>query len=76
VGVDAVTETAIIDVLKSLRNAGKTGVVVHHDLQTVSEYFDWGLLLNVRKIAMGPISDVMTDENLKLAYGGRTAFTT
>jgi manganese/zinc/iron transport system ATP- binding protein len=76
VGVDAVTETTIIEVLKRLRGAGKTVVVVHHDLQTVTKYFDWGLLLNVRKIAMGPISDVMTDENLKLAYGGRTAFPT
>ncbi len=74
VGVDAVTETAIVTVLKSLRDQGKTVVVVHHDLQTLADYFDWGLLLNVRKIAMGPIKEVITTDNLKLAYGGRTAY--
>lgn len=40
-GVDATTEVAIINILKELRKAGKTVVVVHHDLQTVPEYFDW-----------------------------------
>ena len=74
VGVDAVTETAIVTVLKSLRDLGKTVVVVHHDLQTLADYFDWGLLLNVRQIAIGPIKKVMTSANLKLAYGGRTAY--
>ncbi len=74
VGVDAVTETAIVTVLKSLRDLGKTVVVVHHDLQTLADYFDWGLLLNVRQIAIGPIKQVMTSANLKLAYGGRTAY--
>jgi manganese/zinc/iron transport system ATP- binding protein len=73
-GVDATTERAIIALLKELREAGKTVVVVHHDLQTVSEYFDWVTLLNVRCIASGPVNDVFTDENLRLAYGGRVAF--
>ena len=74
VGVDAVTESAIVDLLKTLRDQGKTVIVVHHDLQTLEDYFDWGLLLNVRKIAVGPVKEVMTTENLKLAYGGRTAY--
>ena len=74
VGVDAVTEKAIVELLKELRRQGKTVVVVHHDLQTLKEYFDWAFLLNVRQIALGPVEEVMTDENLKLAYGGRTAF--
>ena len=46
------------------------------DLQTLTDYFDWVSLLNVRQIASGPISDVLTDENLKLTYGGRSAFLT
>ena len=76
VGVDAVTEKTIIQLLKELRNQSKTVVVVHHDLQTLTDYFDWVSLLNVRQIASGPISDVLTDENLKLTYGGRSAFLT
>lgn len=69
-GVDATTERAIIEILRTLRAAGKTVVAVHHDLQTVAEYFDWVTLLNVRKIASGPVSEVFTEENLRLTYGG------
>ncbi len=72
-GVDATTERAIISILRSLRSAGKTVLVVHHDLQTVSNYFDEILLLNVRRIASGPVSEVFTDTNLGLTYGGRIA---
>ncbi len=75
-GVDATTERAIVDLLKELRAQGKTVLAVHHDLQTVPEYFDWVLLLNVRRIASGPVSEVFTDENLRAAYGGRVGFLT
>jgi manganese/zinc/iron transport system ATP- binding protein len=70
-GVDAPTERAIIDVLDDLADAGKTIIVVHHDLQTIPEYFDQVLLLNVRAIDSGPVSTVFTDENLRLTFGGR-----
>lgn len=70
-GVDAKTERAIVGVLRELRAAGKTVVVVHHDLETVPEYFDWVFLLNVRRIAVGPVAEVFTDENLRITYGGR-----
>lgn len=73
-GVDATTERAIVTLLQELRSAGKTVVVVHHDLQTVPEYFDWVAMLNVRRIACGPVGDVFTDENLRKAYGGKVAF--
>ncbi len=73
-GVDAVTERAIVTLLQELRAAGKTVVVVHHDLQTVPEYFDQVALLNVRNIASGPVDQVFNEENLRLAYGGRVAF--
>ncbi len=73
-GVDATTEKAIVALLQELRREGKTVVVVHHDLQTVSEYFDWVTLLNVRKIASGPVSEAFTEANLRQAYGGRIAF--
>jgi manganese/zinc/iron transport system ATP- binding protein len=73
-GVDATTERAIVTLLQALRASGKTVVVVHHDLQTVPEYFDWVMLLNVRRIASGPVDQVFTEENLRLTYGGRIAF--
>ncbi|PIE99137.1 MAG: manganese ABC transporter ATP-binding protein [Treponema sp.] len=74
-GVDAATELAIINLLKELKAKGKTLMVVHHDLQTVPEYFDRVLLMNVRTIAEGKVDDVFTRENLRLAYGGRIATT-
>ena len=70
-GVDAPTERAIVDVLDGLAMHGKTILVVHHDLQTVPEYFDHVLLLNVRGIASGPVEEVFTEENLRLTFGGR-----
>lgn len=73
-GVDAATEKAIIKILKELRDEGKTVIVVHHDLQTVNEYFDWVTLLNVRKIASGPVKEVFTAENLRKTYGGHLSF--
>jgi len=73
-GVDATTERAIVTLLQELRTTGKTVVVVHHDLQTVPEYFDWVTLLNVRRVASGPVGEVFTEQNLRLAYGGRVAF--
>ncbi len=73
-GVDATTERAIIDLLRQLQREGKTVVVVHHDLQTLPEYFSSVLLLNVRRIAAGPVEEAFTDENLRRTYGGRISF--
>lgn len=71
VGVDAATEGAIIELLREMRRRGKTVIVVHHDLGTVQDYFDWVLLLNLRMIAFGPIEEVFTDTLLQQTYGGR-----
>ncbi|MGH9173304.1 MAG: metal ABC transporter ATP-binding protein [Vicinamibacterales bacterium] len=72
-GVDAATERAIVAVLRDLKAAGRTALVVHHDLQTVPEYFDDVLLLNMRLIAAGPVETVFTPENLRKTYGGKLA---
>lgn len=70
-GVDAATEKAIADLFSRLQDQRKTVIAVHHDLQTVPEYFSWCLLLNLRLIGVGPVRDVFTAENLQMAYGGR-----
>jgi manganese/zinc/iron transport system ATP- binding protein len=70
-GVDAATERAIIDVLKLLKSDGKAVVAVHHDLSTVRDYFDHVFLINVRRIAEGPVETAFTAENLNATYGGR-----
>jgi manganese/zinc/iron transport system ATP- binding protein len=70
-GVDAATERAIVDILRGMKDRGKTAVVIHHDLQTVPEYFDYVVLLNMRVVAHGPVAEVFTSENLQKTYGGR-----
>lgn len=72
-GVDAATEAAILSLLRSLRDTGRTALVVHHDLETVRDYFDEVLLLNVRLVAAGPVSRVFTAANLRQTYGGKLA---
>lgn len=73
-GVDAATERAIMTLLAELKEKEKTVLVVHHDLQTAEDYFDWILLLHLRKIAFGPAENVFTIENLQKTYGGRLTF--
>jgi manganese/zinc/iron transport system ATP- binding protein len=70
-GVDAATEAAIMKLLQDLRAAGKTVLVVHHDLQTAREYFDMLILLNMRLVAFGPTEQVFTPQLLQNTYGGR-----
>jgi manganese/zinc/iron transport system ATP- binding protein len=69
--VDAATEQAIVEILREMRAAGKTALVIHHDLHTVADYFDSVVLLNMRVVAQGPTGTVFTKENLERTYGGR-----
>ena len=70
-GVDAATERVVFEQFDRLRAAGKTVVVVHHDLRSVRQHFDHVVLLNMRLVASGPTSRVFTDDNLRKTYGGR-----
>ena len=70
-GVDAATETAIMAVLKALQSEGKTVIAVHHDLSTVSAYFDHLFLLNRKAVASGPVAEVFKKDNFVTAYGGK-----
>ncbi|MEM9580675.1 MAG: manganese ABC transporter ATP-binding protein, partial [Pseudomonadota bacterium] len=63
------------DVLKLLKAEGKAVVAVHHDLSTVRDYFDHVFLINVRRMAEGPVETAFTTENLQATYGGRLAAT-
>ncbi len=69
-GVDAQTEKAIISMLRELQTQGKTVLAVHHDLQTVNEYFDYLILVNRHIVAEGPMHEIFTDENLRNCYYG------
>ncbi len=71
VGVDASTEEAILNLLTEMKNKGKTVVVVHHDLQTAKDYFDWIVLLNTRLVAAGPKEEIFKEHLLQEAYGGK-----
>ena len=70
-GVDATTERAILTLLQELRATGRTVVAVHHDLQTVAQYFDDVVLLNMRLVASGPVATTFTADHLQRTYGGR-----
>jgi manganese/zinc/iron transport system ATP- binding protein len=72
-GVDAATESLILDLLRTIRSEGGTVVVVHHDLQTVADRFDQAALLKVKLLASGPVDEVMTPELLQNAYGSSGA---
>ncbi|MTD42375.1 ATP-binding cassette domain-containing protein [Erwinia sp. CPCC 100877] len=69
VGIDITSEKVIMDILKSLKNAGKTVLIVHHDLHKVAHYFDDIILLKKELIAFGPVSTTFTNRNIQAAYG-------
>ncbi len=69
-GVDASTEEAIVQLLKQMKKEGKTLLVVHHDLHTAQNYFEWLVLLNTRLVASGPLTEVFDTALLEDTYGG------
>lgn len=68
-GVDAKTENMLVEILHRLRDDGNTIVLVHHDLTTVSDYFDHVVLLNRKLVACGETSTAFTSDNIERAYG-------
>lgn len=70
-GIDASTERAILDLFRNLRRIGRSLIVVHHDLHTVRDLFDFSVLLNVRVVAAGPTESTLNEENLRATYGPR-----
>lgn len=68
-GIDLASETVIMNILRQLRAKGKTVFVVHHDLNTIEDYFDWAILLNMRLVACGNVAEVFNPETLHATYG-------
>jgi len=68
-GIDMATERVIIDLLRQLRDEGKTIFVVHHNLNDVENYFDWVIMLNMRLVACGCVSEVFNAKTLNVTYG-------
>lgn len=68
-GIDLASETVIINLLRGLRDRGKTILLVHHDLNSVDKYFDWLVILNMRLIACGETKNVFNPSHLNQAYG-------
>ena len=71
VGIDSVSEEIIMETLRQLRKAGKTILIVHHDLSKVVAYFDQVLLLNKEVIAFGSTESTFTKENMQKTYGSQ-----
>ncbi|MGX7024362.1 metal ABC transporter ATP-binding protein [Vagococcus hydrophili] len=69
VGIDMVSEKVIVDLLKELRNQGKTIVIVHHDLHKTREYFDNLIILNKKLVASGSVDTTFVTKNIQAAYG-------
>ena len=71
VGIDSVSEEIIMETLRQLRKAGKTILIVHHDLSKVVAYFDQVLLLNKKVVAFGSTESTFTKENMQKTYGSQ-----
>ena len=70
-GVDMATETAIFQLLREMTASGKTVIVVHHDIHSAMNFFDWLIMLNLHLVASGPKELVMNEEMLRKTYGGK-----
>jgi manganese/zinc/iron transport system ATP- binding protein len=68
-GIDIATETVIMNTLHQLKAKGKTVFIVHHDLNTVESYFDWLIMLNMRLVACGSVTEVFNPDTLNMTYG-------
>src|SRR5690606_30428928 len=64
VGIDVSSEEVMINILKKIKEDGKSVFVVHHDLSRVKSYFDELILMNRELIDAGPVSQLFQASNL------------
>ncbi len=69
-GVDVKTESAIIGLLRELRDSGHLILVSTHNLGSVPDFCDQVVLINRTILAAGPTAEVFTQKNLERAFGG------
>jgi len=63
-GIDASTEASILKLLQKMRSEGKTILVVHHDLQSAYDHFDWIIFLNTRLISS--VAEIIKEKGLNI----------
>lgn len=68
VGIDLQSETAIMEILKQWRDENKTIIVIHHDLNKVTKYFDDLVILNHGIVDFGPTQEVYNPSNIESAF--------
>lgn len=68
-GVDPQTQELFIDLLKRFHREGKTIVMATHDLTQAAAMCDNLCVLNQRLVAYGRVTEVLTEEVLRDAYG-------
>ncbi len=73
-GIDKKTEAIVFQILHELADAGRTVLVVHHDLGQAIANFDDLVLLNRELIASGQREQVLNAQNLQKAFGGHINF--
>ncbi|NGX61096.1 MAG: High-affinity zinc uptake system ATP-binding protein ZnuC [Chlamydiae bacterium] len=71
-GIDIPSTEKIVEILKSLRDQGKSLFLVHHDLNSVQAVFDWVVLLNLRLVDCGEVGKIFTPEKVRQTYGCET----
>ena len=72
--IDFATEKLLVQILQKLQAEGKTIIVVHHDLSTIHQIFDWVILINRVSISSGSPAEVLTAKHLEKAYGHSLSF--
>ena len=68
-GLDLPSAERIREVVADERAAGRTVVIATHDLDEAARA-DHAVLLAGRVVAAGPPGEVLTADNLRVAYGG------
>lgn len=74
VGIDQKTQAIIFEIFHELAAENKTVLVVNHDLGQSIAHFDDLILLNCDLIATGSRQQVLTEQNLHQAYGGKVMY--
>lgn len=68
VGIDMQSEAKIMSILKSWKAQNKTIIVIHHDLNKVTDYFDDVAIIQRGVVAKGAVADTYTLANIQQAF--------